>query len=78
MKVPGVADGVENVGGYKMRNRSATRRAIKKVVQKEEINWDDECLICGDGGEVICCEECPTVVHKTCIGLKVRDIAYSQ
>ena len=41
IKVPGMIDGVENVAGYKMRNRSATRRAIKKVVQKEEINWED-------------------------------------
>jgi hypothetical protein len=30
---------------------------------------DSECWECGDGGEVICCDECPRVFHQHCAKL---------
>ncbi|KAK3263823.1 hypothetical protein CYMTET_27400 [Cymbomonas tetramitiformis] len=32
--------------------------------------WDEVCLMCGDGGELACCDYCPHVYHLKCIGLQ--------
>jgi len=42
-------------------------RPRTKVSLKE---WNNECYICGEGGEVLCCDTCPNVVHLECVGLK--------
>ncbi|CAH0372364.1 unnamed protein product [Pelagomonas calceolata] len=31
--------------------------------------WDALCLVCGDGGDVACCDGCPAVIHPACAGL---------
>lgn len=31
---------------------------------------EDECHVCKDTGEVICCDTCPKVFHLACLGLK--------
>ena len=31
--------------------------------------WDALCLVCGDGGDVACCDGCPAVIHPHCAGL---------
>ena len=31
--------------------------------------WDALCLVCGDGGDVACCDGCPAVIHPRCAGL---------
>ena len=32
--------------------------------------WDALCLVCGDGGDVACCDGCPAVIHPACAGLQ--------
>ncbi|CAB1442492.1 unnamed protein product [Pleuronectes platessa] len=35
---------------------------------------DDECAVCKDGGELLCCDGCPRALHLTCLDPPLRTI----
>ncbi|WCJ37446.1 Acyl-CoA N-acyltransferase with RING/FYVE/PHD-type zinc finger protein [Euphorbia peplus] len=49
------------------------RSQYNKVVPKPgaEDDKDDTCQVCADGGDLLCCEKCPSTFHLTCTEMMV-------
>jgi len=56
---------INNSGGE--RGRPGLRKTLKK--KKKTIDWNEKCMVCGEYGDLMCCEDCPNVAHLGCTKL---------
>lgn len=60
----------ESKGEVEEANESEEEETPEAEEEDDREEWDEYCNVCQDGGNVMCCENCPQVAHYGCIGLK--------
>jgi len=58
---------VKSSGKAKMKIGSKNKKKGKKKVPAEEIEHQEYCEVCGQGGEIILCDYCPKAYHLVCL-----------
>ncbi|KAF9624275.1 hypothetical protein IFM89_009183 [Coptis chinensis] len=59
------------IGAWNRQDESA--RCSYRIIESHENDSDendDTCGTCGDGGELICCDGCPSTYHQSCMDIE--------
>ncbi|KAM4727908.1 autoimmune regulator [Anableps anableps] len=74
------AEGFHSYSLAEKSNEEKSKSASTKFIHQGETNAimihsnDDECAVCKDGGELICCDGCPRAFHLTCLNPPLASI----
>lgn len=71
-----LTDGVEHPHCFHILYACCWSMYDQYLSVKAHVN-DDECAVCKDGGELICCDGCPQAFHLTCLNPPLTSIPRS-
>lgn len=67
LKPNGKVQKIEPQSSKSTRGKSSRDVEMRSDASRE---WDENCYICEDGGNMLCCEGCSKVAHVKCLKLK--------
>lgn len=50
----------------------APRRKLQRA--GTDYSHVDHCMVCWDGGDLVCCDHCPCSYHPECLGMTLAEI----
>ncbi|KAH7514236.1 hypothetical protein FEM48_Zijuj11G0067300 [Ziziphus jujuba var. spinosa] len=45
---------------------------VEPIMSATDMN-DDACIFCADGGDLVCCEQCPSTIHSNCMDMEIYE-----
>lgn len=61
--------GETSVFDRELKNEKKSSFEVKKKNTVPAFEHTDNCVVCGEGGSLVCCPRCPNTVHLKCVGL---------
>lgn len=57
---------------------ACTPLGTRQAAQDEADGSHDVCVLCGSGGNLLCCDACPATYHVRCVGESNRAMGASE
>lgn len=59
---------------WKTPGKASKDKRPKTNAKKQKFRDEEYCKVCSDGGDLLCCDSCPSVYHRTCLSPPLKSI----